>query len=82
MFFPSFYFYFFPFCDEKCLSMKIKTEVRVDSLINSDLRTHIVGRRLADVDLSSSGEIGTDREDSPLQSKRSSMFHNFFYHSP
>lgn len=48
-------------------------EVRVDSFINSDLRTHI-GRRLADGGLSSSGDIGTDREDSPLQSKRSSTF--------
>lgn len=48
-------------------------EVRVDSFINSDLRTH-VGRRLADGGLSSSGDIGTDREDSPLQSKRSSTF--------
>lgn len=47
-------------------------EVRVDSFISSDLRTH-VGRRLADGGLSSSGDIGTDREDSPLQSKRSSM---------
>lgn len=47
-------------------------EVRVDSLINSDIRTQ--GRRLADGGLSSSGDIGTDREDSPLQSKRSSTF--------
>lgn len=45
----------------------------MDSLINSDIRTH-VGRRLADGGLSSSGDIGTDREDSPLQSKRSSTF--------
>lgn len=45
----------------------------MDALINSDLRTHI-GRRLADGGLSSSGDIGTDREDSPLQSKRSSTF--------
>lgn len=49
------------------------SEVRVDSFINSDLRTH-VARRLADGGLSSSGDLGTDREDSPLQSKRSSMF--------
>lgn len=48
-------------------------EVRVESLINSDIRAH-VGRRLADGGLSSSGDIGTDREDSPLQSKRSSTF--------
>lgn len=48
------------------------SEVRVESFISSDHRTH-VGRRLADGGLSSSGEIGTDREDSPLQSKRSSM---------
>lgn len=48
-------------------------EVRVESFINSDLRTH-VGRRMADGGLSSSVDIGTDREDSPLQSKRSSTF--------
>lgn len=51
--------------------------------MNSDRRTH-VGRRLADGGLSSSnGDIGTDREDSPLQSKRSSMFEfytNFSHH--
>jgi hypothetical protein len=50
-----------------------KSEVRVESFINSEHRTP-VGRRLADGGLSSSGEIATDREDSPLQSKRSSMF--------
>lgn len=48
-------------------------EVPVDAFINSDLRTHI-GRRLADGEMSTSGDIGTDREDSPLQSKRSSTF--------
>ncbi|XP_055643175.1 NPC intracellular cholesterol transporter 1 isoform X2 [Toxorhynchites rutilus septentrionalis] len=38
--------------------------------LNSDLRSS-VGRRLAG-GLSNSGDLGTDREDSPLQSKRSS----------
>lgn len=47
-------------------------EVRVDSFINSDNRAQF-GRRLADGGLTSSGDVGTDREDSPLQSKRSSM---------
>ncbi|XP_052864523.1 NPC intracellular cholesterol transporter 1 [Anopheles cruzii] len=37
----------------------------------SDLRAH-VGRRLAGGISSNSGDLGTDREDSPLQSKRSS----------
>lgn len=45
----------------------------MDAFINSDLRTHI-GRRLADGEMSASGDIGTDREDSPLQSNRSSTF--------
>lgn len=40
--------------------------------LHSDLRS-TVGRRLAD-GLSNSGDLGTDREDSPLQSKRSSRF--------
>lgn len=33
-----------------------------------------IGRRLAGDDSGSIHDIGTDREDSPLQSKRSSMF--------
>lgn len=37
-----------------------------------------IGRRLA-ADGLSGNETGADGEDSPLQSKRSSMFHNFFY---
>jgi hypothetical protein len=48
--------------------------------MSSDLRTH-VGRRLADGGLSASnGDIATDREDLPLQSKRSSMFYTNFNH--
>ncbi|CRL00931.1 CLUMA_CG014455, isoform A, partial [Clunio marinus] len=58
----------------ECCSNSEK-EVQVESFINSDLRTHI-GRRLADGGLSSSGEIATDREDSPLQSKRSNTNFN------
>lgn len=47
---------------------------------NSDQHT-TVGRRLADGGvLTSSGDnSGTDREDSPLQSKRSSMFEIIIY---
>lgn len=61
------------------IEIKIKIiiiiEVRGGQSFNSDQHT-TVGRRLADGGvLTSSGEIsGTDREDSPLQSKRSSMF--------
>lgn len=45
--------------------------------LHSDLRS-TVGRRLAG-GLSNSGDLGTDREDSPLQSKRSSRFLKFFF---
>lgn len=38
-----------------------------------------IGRRLADDRLSSS-DIATDREDSPLQSKRSSMFSSSLFY--
>lgn len=53
------------------------SEVRVTSLISSDHQREQIRRRLAveERDLSTSvGEIGSDDgEDSPLQSKRSSM---------
>lgn len=48
--------------------MSCNTEVSVESYLHEQ-----IGRRLAEDRLSSSGDIATDREDSPLQSKRSSM---------
>ncbi|XP_070495795.1 NPC intracellular cholesterol transporter 1 isoform X3 [Chironomus tepperi] len=45
-----------------------ESEVSVESYLHEQ-----IGRRLAEDRLSSSGDIATDREDSPLQSKRSSM---------
>ena len=48
--------------------MSCNTEVSVESYLHEQ-----IGRRLAEDRLSSSGDITTDREDSPLQSKRSSM---------
>lgn len=49
------------------LKKKMNKEVRVESYLHAQ-----IGRRLADDRLSSS-DIATDQEDSPLQSKRSSM---------
>ena len=54
------------------MKMSCKTEVAVESYLHDQ-----IGRRLAE-DRLSSGDIATDREDSPLQSKRSSMSSKLF----
>ncbi|XP_049532934.1 NPC intracellular cholesterol transporter 1 isoform X2 [Anopheles darlingi] len=60
------------FCHSSNSSGSSGAKLLVDGgdTLPSDLRSH-VGRRLAG-GLSNSGDLGTDREDSPLQSKRSS----------
>lgn len=62
---PGYYYYTLP--------PVVELLVNSGDALPSDLRSS-VGRRLAGGLSSNSGDLGTDREDSPLQSKRSSRF--------